>query len=79
MHPEIPNMFSYFGMSESINYFIDIVTADEEARRDFKFLSESSYQLFKQITCKILNQSLVSLCNCHFYQGTTESYDMPSK
>ena len=40
-------MLSNFTMSEIINYFVEVVAADEVARRDFKSLHESSYQLFK--------------------------------
>jgi len=36
-----------FTMCKVLNYFVEVVAAYEVARRDFKSLSEMSYQLFK--------------------------------
>ena len=47
MHPEIANALINFTMPETITHFTKVTAADEEARRDFKPLHESSYQLFK--------------------------------
>ena len=47
LRPEIANMLSNFTMSEFINYFIQLASADDRVRRDFKSLRNSSCQLFK--------------------------------
>ena len=41
-------MLSNFTMLEIINYFLQIASADDGARRDFKSLRESSYQFLNE-------------------------------
>ena len=47
LHSEIAKRLSNFTISEIINYFIQIASADDGARRAFKLLRKSSCQLFK--------------------------------
>eukprot|EP00794_Sanderia_malayensis_P016416 gene16416-18051_t len=56
-------------MSEIINYFINVIAADAEARKDFKSLRESSYQLFKaghvqELTVKVGYHCIIIASKC---------------
>ena len=58
---EIAKMLNKFIVSEIINYFIQIASADDGARRDSKSLCKSSCQLFKAGHLK----NLKAKAGCH--------------
>ena len=67
---EIAIMLNNFTISDIKNYFIQIASAEDGARRDFKSVREPSYQLFKGERPRTESQgeSWVSLYNYYFYR-----------